>query len=105
MEKEAPESKRTWEKIKAANAIGMTIVVFCLLLVILLIFFDIPSGNKEIFITIISFVFGSGFSGVVYYFFDFRHEKSPATTNTIENYNDTCERCGQSFFNPVRDEL
>ena len=73
--------KRIFENIGKAdirNIISVVIIFGCFTLLGVMLLKSIPTSNKDIVLTAIGFVFGSGMSGVVGYYYG----------NTKENKNE-----------------
>lgn len=69
------DQKRNWEKIKTSNAVAVVIVTFCLLFPFSLLIWEVPTANKDIFNFLTGSIFGTGFSGAIYYLFEYKKTK------------------------------
>lgn len=95
--KQQPEKKAFWEKMQAANTMAVVTIIFTFILVILIMFFPIPDANKDIFISVISFVMGTLVSGVVFYLFGYdTNKKKLQNVDNSETIYQNCVNCGRS---------
>ena len=81
--------KSKWEKMKTANVVSGVIIGLFGVITMLLFFVEIPSGNKDILNTTISFFMGTGVAGVVYYLFGYKKKADDSDRSN-------CDDCGKT---------
>jgi len=93
------DKKAIWEKMKASNAVAVVSVACTFIVIAMLFFIEIPSSNKEIFTSIISFVMGTLLSGAVFYLFGYDGGTKKNDNSAFDNFDlgePSCPRCGRS---------
>lgn len=87
------KDKPAWEKMKTANVLGLFVAFFSFLFLFMLLWVPVPEENIQIVSIIVGFVIGTGFSGLVAYFFNYRKEKD---VEVFEAYGN-CVNCGKAI--------
>ena len=81
-------------KMKTANMLAIIIAICSFIIAFLLFFVEIPKDNKEILIMMIGYLLGTGFSGVVFFLYNFKNNRTSIITPG-SNSNEVCECCHQ----------
>jgi len=67
------------EKIKTSNIVAILGIIYCFSVPVLLLFFEIPMHNKDMFNFLSGAIVTSVLNGIVYYLFGYRSVKNTKT--------------------------
>ena len=79
--------KKIWFKVSSTeirNLLAIIITLGCFSLLLLLIVKPVPSDNKDILNIAIGFIFGTGFAGVISFFYGASKADGISKSETIE---------------------
>lgn len=95
----------SWEKMKTANVVSFFAIVFVFVITLMLFFVEIPAPNKEVFISIISYLLGTVIGGAVFYLMGYKKGNQTEIANDdhleIHSHSRSCQDCGKT----ISDEL
>lgn len=100
MEQNNRKEKAGWEKMKTANVLGITISFLSFAFLFSLLFIEVPKENVQLVSIIVGFVIGTGFAGLMAYFFNYRKEHDqPNDLMDPIVFKATCDNCGTELNN------